>query len=229
MRAVALLATQCTALASAVVLGQAVGGTAQADDSYLTWTSAQAMHVGRSTRVNGRVGGIFDLRVVHTEHSYNYKLRATWLTPEVIRATARLAQLADRLGNEQAEALVAEAGAVGDTVIMLEIDPREGSGVVPLDWTASFGPTGSQPGEAVMVKGRNQPGLRGVRALAGVFRRDYNYESFWLVFPLTRESGEPLFPHGASEQAELVVRIYNKEGRVKWAIPESVKRRNQAG
>ena len=39
------------------------------------------------------MGGWLDTRILSTEHSYNYKLRATWLTPEVIRATARLAQV----------------------------------------------------------------------------------------------------------------------------------------
>jgi len=56
-------------------------------------------------RANGRVGGWFDARVVHTEHSYNYKLRATWLTPEVIRASARMIQLVE--GMEELDVLLA--------------------------------------------------------------------------------------------------------------------------
>src|SRR3989442_7079610 len=61
-----------------------------ADDEYLTWSAEQAVNIGKSWRVNGRVGGAFDLRVIHTEHSYNYKLRATLMAPELILATARL-------------------------------------------------------------------------------------------------------------------------------------------
>ena len=77
------------------------------------------------------MGGRLDTRILSREHSYNYKLRATWLTPEVIRATARLAQVRNWLSVEETLALVAEAEAAGDTVILVEIDPREGSGVVP--------------------------------------------------------------------------------------------------
>lgn len=63
-----------------------------------------------------------------------------------------------------------------------------------------------------------------VRALSGAFRRDYDYEVFWVVFPLVTETGKPLFPESVVE-AELVVRIYNKEGRVNWPVPESIRRR----
>ena len=205
-----------------------VGGVGQTNPSYLTWTSAQAQQIGRSTRVNGRVGGAFDFRVAHTEHSYNYKLRATWLTAEVIRATARLAQLSEGLSNEQTEALVGDAEAAGETVVMVELDPNEGSGVIPLDWTAFLGPKGSQPGEPGIAKGSSQSALRNVRALSGVFRRDYNYEVFWVVFSLGGETGKPLFPENVPE-AELVVRIYNKEGRAKWPVPESIRNRRKTG
>jgi len=223
VKAVAIVEAFCVFLATATVLGQQRSGPSSADN-YLTWTSAQAQRIGRGARVNGRVGSAFDFRVVHTERSYNYKLRATWLTPEVIRASARLTQLTDGLSNDQTQALVAEAEAVADTVLMVEIDPREGSGVVPLDWTASLGPRGSQPGEPASINRKNVPGLRQVRGLRGVFRRDYTYEVFWLVFPLSHESGDPLFAQGVSE-AELVVRIYDKEGRVKWAVPDSIRGR----
>lgn len=215
-----------TAAASLLMAALSVGGqvnaTDQANAGYLTWTSAQAEQIGRSARVTGRVGGVFDLRVVHTEHSYNYKLRATWLTREVIRATARLAQLSEGLSNDQTETLVKSAESVGDTVIMVEIDPNEGSGVIPLDWAAFFGPQGSRPGESAMVKGKNTPALRDVRALSGVFRRDYNYDVFWVVFPLRNESGKALLPEGVTD-AELAVRIYDKEGLVRWRIPESLR------
>jgi hypothetical protein len=200
----------------------------QTDRSYLTWTAAQAQQIARSTRVNGRVGGAFDLRVTHTEHAYNYKLRAAWLTHEVIRATARLAQLSERLSDEQTETLVREADAAGDTVIMVEIDPREGSGVIPLDWAAFLGPKGLGPGEPGAVKGTSVPRLRDLHALSGGFRRDYDYEVFWVVFPLVTEAGKSLFPEGVAE-AELLVRIYNKEGHVNWPVPESIRRRSSPG
>jgi len=38
----------------------------------------------------GRVGGLFDTRVLNTNRSFNYKRAGTGLTPDVIRATARL-------------------------------------------------------------------------------------------------------------------------------------------
>ena len=59
---------------------------------YLTWSTERAEAVGSSMYQEGRVGGFFDARFLKTNRSYNYKLASTWLTPELIRATARLAQ-----------------------------------------------------------------------------------------------------------------------------------------
>ena len=70
---------------------QADGEGSQPSDAYLEWTEKQAVVTGKMMRSGGRVGGWLDTRILSTERSYNYKLRATWLTPEVIRATARLA------------------------------------------------------------------------------------------------------------------------------------------
>lgn len=228
MRPAAWIAVAFISLGALPLTGQGQDRERQTDRNYLTWTAGQAQQIGRSTRVNGRVGGALDLRVIHTEHAYNYKLRATWLTNEVIRATARLAQLSEGLSDEQTETLVREAEAAGDTVIIVEIDPREGSGVIPLDWVALLGPKGVRSGEPGAVKGTSVPPLRNVRALSGAFRRDYDYEVFWVVFPLVTETGKPLFPESVAE-AELVVRIYNKEGRVKWPVPESIRRRPGTG
>ncbi len=62
-------------------------------------------------------------------------------------------------------------------------------------------------------------------ALAGIGKRDYDYEAFWVVFPLVDPGGgKPLFPHGTRE-VELVVRIGRQEGRVAWQIPDSIHRR----
>jgi hypothetical protein len=182
---------------------------------YLTWSAAEAERIGKSARVSGRVGGVFDFRGVHTERSFNYKLRATWLTKGVIRATARLLQLTERLTDRQAEALVQEAVAAGEIVIMVEVDPREGSGVIPNDWAAFLGPAGN---DRDVARGTNAPALENVKALHGVYRRDYNYERFWVVFPSKTAEGAPLFPAGV-KQAELTVRISSKEGRVLFSVP----------
>jgi len=210
---------------SAALVAALVGvlGTHQgADDAWLSWTASQAQGIGKAAYVQGRVGGIFDTRLLKTERSYNYKLAATWMTPDVIRAAARTLQLAQRLSDGEAKALVAEAEAASGTVVMVEIDPREGSGVIPDDWSAFLGPAG-EGREGSGVRGENTPKLRDVKALSGVLRRNYDYDRFWVVFPLRRSDGPPLFAPGVT-QAELVVRIADREGRVKWPIPPLFKR-----
>jgi hypothetical protein len=215
-------ATALVLLTAVSVIGDRCEQSEPSNTGYLTWTSDQAHQIGGSTRVSGRVSGGQGL--LHTERAYRYKLRATWLTSEVIRATARLLQLAEGLPNDRTEALVKEADAAGDIVFMVEIDPIEGSGVIPLDWVVLLEPKGSHASEPRIVKGTSVPQLRDVRALSGVFRRDYDYEVFWIVFPRSSQTAASLLPESATE-VELVVRIYNKEGRVKWPIPESMKRR----
>ncbi len=214
MSTVRALAVLCAAAAASGVLA------AQADpNAYLSWSAKQAETVGREMYQKGRVGGVFDLRVLKTDRAYNYKLAGTWLTPDVIRATARLAQLNGRLSDAETRDLVKTAEAAGDTVVMVEIDPREGSGVIPNDWQAFLQPKG-RPDAA--VRGTISPQLREVKALAGVLRRNYDYDRFWVTFPLTGPKGGRLF--SASDQgAELVVRIYEKEGHVEWPIPSSMR------
>lgn len=185
------------------------------NEEYLRWSAAHAESVGRNAYQRGRVGGFFDTRILKTERSYNYKLAATWMTPEVIRATARLLQLRSRLSDDETRALVAEAEAVGGTVVIVEIDPREGSGVIPNDWEAFLQPKDS-PARA--VRGANTPKLRDVKALAGVLRRNYDYDRFWVVF----DAGS-LFSN-TDRAVELVVRIHDKEGRVDWPIPSSLRK-----
>ena len=207
----------------ALVVCAAAGLLAQGGaDDFLNWDAGKAHSIGDSTYEKGRVGGYFDTRMLKTERSYNYKLAATWLTPDVIRATARLERIRLRLSVEQTRALVADAEAAGDTVVMVEIDPREGSGVVPNDWAAFLQPAGSKDISRA-VTGVNTPKLREVPALAGVRRRNYDYDRFWVVFPLKDASGEPLLSLGG--EIELVVRIYDKEGRVRWRVPDSVRQR----
>jgi hypothetical protein len=200
------------------------------DDGYLGWSFQQADSIARSTYQDGKVGsrvlwawtGI-DTRVLKTERAMNYKLRATWFTPDVIRASARVAQLRSRLREDEVRKLVAEAEAAGDTVIMVEIDPNEGSGVIPPDWEAFLEPMAASRQEDA-VRGIDNPDLHKVRALQGVRQRNYDYDRFWVVFPLLNAKGEAVLPQNAPE-AELVVRIYNREGVVRWPIPPSVRTR----
>lgn len=195
-----------------------------ADDSYIGWTDQYCLEVGKAMIAKGRVGGFYwGVRVHHTERSYNYKLRATWLTPDVIRANARLEQRRNRLTSEQTRALVSEAEAVGDTVILVEIDPSQGSGVLPLEWQAYLQPKGLTEGDEGAVSGIQAPALRKVKALAGIGQRDYAYDQFWLVFPLTRDKA-PVFSD-AKNDAELIVIIYDREGSVEWTIPASIHQR----
>lgn len=138
------------------------------DDSYLGWTDQYCFGVGKAMIAKGRVGGFYwGVRVRHTERSYNYKLRATWFTPDVIRANAKLEQRRNRLTSEQTQALVSEAEAVGDTVILVEIDPSQGSGVIPLEWQAYLQPKGLKQGDEGTVSGIHAPAVRKMKALAG--------------------------------------------------------------
>ncbi len=57
------------------------------DLSYLSWSASRAEAVIQAMDKDGRVGGFFDTRILSTNRSYNYKLSATWLTPEVVRAS----------------------------------------------------------------------------------------------------------------------------------------------
>jgi hypothetical protein len=193
-----------------------------AQEHPLTLDAKEARSVALSTRASGQVGKSMDFRVTGTDRSYNYKLRATWMTPDVIRANARLLQLSEHMSDEQTQALVAEAEAVSDTVVLVEIDPREGSGVIPNDWLAFLRPRGGT--EAQTAKGKNASKLRDVRALAGAAPRDYAYDVFWVAFPLSTSNGTPLF-RPEDREAELIVQIYNKAGTVRWPIPESIRRR----
>jgi hypothetical protein len=204
-------------------LGQSSGADRH---HYLSWTSEQAVNIGKAMRVNGKVGSSWDFRVTNTDHAVNYKLRATLLTPEVIRAAARLEQLRNRLTDDQTRTLVAEADAAGDIVILVEIDPREGSGVIPLDWRVFLQPRGEKPGSPFSIPGLKSPQLRNLKSLSGVMRRDYDYDLFWIVFPLIENNASLLSPDVS--EIELVVGIYNREGRVNWRLPESVREKINA-
>lgn len=210
-----MLGPRCCCLLLA--MGIAASG---ADSSSLD--AKQAKSIVLAQRVAGQVGKSLDFRVVQTDRSVNYKLRATWMTPEVIRANARLQQLARALPEVQANHLVEEAEQAGAVVILVELDPREGSGVIPGDWMALLGSREQRSGAMRQVAGVSNPKLRDVAALSAVQPRDYSYELFWLVFPLTDSNGQPLFT-AEDKEAELTVRIQNRSGKVHWPLPEYVR------
>lgn len=207
-----------------VVFIATVSAQDTASESYLTWSASQAESIAKDMRESSKIGRLFDLRGIHTSRSVNYKFRATWLTPEVIRAAARLEQLKNRLSDKQTRELVAEAEAAGETVFMVEIDPREGSGVVPEEWRAILQPKDLRVGAEGAVSGVKSPTFRNIKALAGTTRRDYDWDVFWVTFPLVDKDKNPVFPVGVS-QIELIIGIYNSEGRLSWQMPESIRTR----
>ncbi len=219
------LAAMCLVTA-AFAVAQAVPAANTAEETYLQWSAPQADDIGRSTTENGKVGHGWDGRFLKTERAINFKIRATWFTPEVIRASARHAQLRGRLSDDETRALVREAENAGHTVIMVEIDPKEGSGVIPSDWEAFLQPKGASANSSQGVRGVDTPDLRKLQALQGVMQRNYDYDRFWVVFPLLRSDGKPLFPDTGTE-AELVVRIRDKEGKVTWRVPDSICQRTR--
>jgi hypothetical protein len=202
-------------LASSLIVAMGLAPAATADDTWLAWPAKRAENIGRAARVTGRVGGYFDTRILSTDTSYNYKLAAAWMNPEVIRASARLAQITDRLTPAEAKRVVEEAEAVEGMVVLVEIDPREGSGVIPVDWLAVLHPISSTGERGAPVRGRLEQSLRNMRGLSGTLKRNYDYDRFWLVFPRQYSV--------RSTQLELVVRIAGKEGRVKWPVSEAAR------
>jgi hypothetical protein len=196
------------------------------DESWLSWSPEVARERGRM-RVAGRVGGFWGIRGLHTERAMNYELRVTWLTPDVMRASSRLRQLRDRRTADDARKWLAEAEALAETVMMIELDPREGSGIIPLDWAAYLQPRGVEPEDGRSVKGIPIEKGRDLPALAGVEKRDYDFDVFWVGFPLRSADGAFLFD-GVTE-AEVVVRVANSEGRVRFAVPPSIRAMGAVG
>jgi hypothetical protein len=212
-----------------VLLGAASApaqNSATADD-YLTWDLKQAEKIGQSTVKEGRAGSSFDFRIMHQDKSFMYQVRATVFTPEVIRASARAEQIRNRLSAEETRDLVAEAESAGDLVMMIEIDPAEGSGVVPLDWRVFLQPGGFVPGSDGAVAGIKAPYLRNVKVFRGVAKRDYEYDVFWVIFPLLDKNEKPIFDDSVNS-FELMVGIYKKEGKITWPISPSLRARMKA-
>ena len=131
----------------------------------------------------------------------------------------------ERLSDQQTRALVEEAEAAGVLVVLVEIDPDEGPGVVPIDWRAFLQAPGAGPDAA--VRGQEKPRSQEVRALHKVVRRDYKYDRFWMVFPVETASGRPVFSD-SDHEAELTVRIRGREASVRWPIPDSIRQRIRA-
>ncbi|HEX2640367.1 MAG TPA: hypothetical protein VHL50_07345 [Pyrinomonadaceae bacterium] len=196
-------------------------------EEYLTWNLKQAEKIGQSTVKEGRSGSSFDFRMMGQDKAYMYQVRATVFTPEVIRASARFAQITNRLSSDETRALVAEAEKAGDLVVMIEIDPAEGSGVVPLDWRVFLQPGGFVPGSDGAVTGVKAPYLRDVKVFRGVAKRDYEYDVFWVIFPLVDKNGKPVFDDSVNSM-ELSVGIYKKEGKLTWPISPSLRARIKA-
>jgi hypothetical protein len=193
------------AAAIAAILTAHLSVYAQTAPAWQEWSQSDAQRIAKSTVGTGRIAG--GRRLLNTERARSYKLRATWLTPDVVQGTARLLQIRSRLAPSLVEPLIADVLTPSETVVMIEIDPDEGSGVIPLDWEAFLQPRDETERS---VAGRSRPALGDSKLLAESFPRNYDYDRFWMVFPLSRE-GDPLFLESDSE-AELVVRIYGREG-----------------
>jgi len=180
---------------------------------FLRWNAAQCETVGRSTYAKGTIKG--RRTILATERSHSYKLRATWFTPEVIRANARLVQLRDGLSDEETIELVRSAETIGGIVVMLEFDPNEGSGVVPRGWSALLRVNQQGP-----IAGRQSPELRNVKVFQGTHKRNYDYDRFWVLFPLKGTSEAVRI---ASPTIQVTVQIEGKEETISWTVPASLR------
>lgn len=221
-----ILSCAWLALAPPLLPNQDANISSDPDESYLKWTMKQAEELAKNAQKYFRVGNMWKPRD-GSDNPYTYRVLATWFTPDVIRIAARIMQLGQRLSDSQTRALVTQAEAAGDTVVRIEIDPFEGSGVIPLEWEAYLGVKKKGETESGGVAGTKKAELRNVKVLGGVGPRNYAFDRFWLVFPLCDEEGNLLLPTTATE-CELVVRIGNKEGRTSWKIPESIRLRSIA-
>ena len=221
LRALTLLFLLLTLCVSAFSKQTAPAGQ---KEEYLSWTAKQATKIGRSWRAAGRVGWGHVKWDLFYSGVYFYELRATLMTPEAIRAAARLEQLKRHLTDSETRELVMEAEKPDGLVAFIEINPREGSGVIPLDWQATLRPKGSQNNSPLAILGTNTPTLRHVKALTRVGPRDYLYDVFWVVFPLRDKQGKLIW-ETPPEEIELVVVIDERRGRVSWRVNDSLRQR----
>ena len=201
-----------TRLALLLLLGRIVG--AQIDESLLgSLSNKKAVSILESERSNGRVGGAWDFRVTNTDRSFNYKLRATPISARVATALAHLLVNAKGIQPSEARATVSSLLEGGYYYLMIELDPREGSGVIPSDWTARLGnEKNSESGHICEKLPDTGPWAQIIRA----FPRDYAYDAF-LVRVARVDGGKPIITSGLP--VELRVHIENKSGTVRWNTP----------
>lgn len=200
-----------------------ISQTAINDESYSSLNAEQIKKIGETWRVKGRVGGFFDTRIRDTDKSINFKLRATLMSPEMIRAAAKFEQIRNALTDDEARALVNEAEQGDYLVVLVEVDPLEGSGVVPPDWRVILKSKNNSDNNKP-IKGIEKSSLRNVKGLGGVFKRDYDYDQFWMTFPLKDNNGKP-FWESVPKELELSVGIYSKVGKVSWSVSEPLQKR----
>ena len=196
---------------------------AQQKEDYLSWTKQQATKVGRKWRVAGRVGGKIRWELDYSG-VYSYELRGTLMSPEAIRAAARLEQLRRHLTDDETRTLVLEAENIDGLVVYIELNPREGSGVIPLDWQATLRPKGAKNDSPLAIGGTSTPALRHIKALTRVGPRDYLYDVFWVVFPMRDKQGKLIW-ETPPDEIELVVEINDMRGRVSWRVSDSLRQR----
>ena len=204
----------------ALLLAGTEGAQSPSSGSWQDVTEKDARRRLTAMRMSGQVGKTFDTRILSTDRSYNYKLRATWITADVAVAAARLLVVTKGASAETAEGLVREFTSPTWQYVLVEIDPREGSGVIPGDWTARFGPADVEGRDIV---GEIVPDQAPWRTYVGAFPRNYDYDIFLVRFLTHKTDGTPVL-ESTDRNAQLTVRIHDKIGRVRWPIPVGVTR-----
>ena len=199
----------------ALLLAGSAAAQAPASGSWKDVTEKDARRLLTAMRVNGQVGKTFDTRILSTDRSYNYKLRATWITADVAVAAARLLVATKGASAETAEGLVSEFTSPTWQYVLVEVDPREGSGVIPGDWTARFGPADVEGRD---IGGEIVPDQAPWRTYVSAFPRNYDFDIFLVRFLTHKTDGAPVL-ESADRNAQLTVRIHDKAGRVRWPVP----------
>ena len=193
------------------------------NEDYLSWTSKQAFNIGTKWRVAGRVGWGSRLDLFSSENCF-YDVRATLMTAEAIRAAARLEQFRRHFTDAETRELVTEAEKIAGLVAVIEINPREGSGIIPLTWHAILQPKGAKEDSPLAILGINRPELRQLRALTTVAERNYNYDVFWVVFPMKDPQGKLVW-ETPPDTIEIIINIGGKHGRMSWRVNDTLRQR----
>jgi hypothetical protein len=217
-----MLKTSCTLILLVSLCSASIAQQSQNQD-YLSWTSRQAFNIGTQWRVAGRVGWGSRSNPFASENCF-YDVRATLMTAEAIRAAARLEQLRRHFTDAETQELVMEAEKIDGLVAIIEINPREGSGIIPLTWHAILQPKGAKEGSPLSILGINRPDLRQFRALTTVAPRNYDYDVFWLVFPMKDREGKSIW-ETPPDTIEIVINIGEKHGRMSWRVNDSLRQR----